>query len=551
MLWHRFRLFWDRYWLWIAIITLLAVSVAVPVAYLRGLEENTYKYIIALNMASLPAGVLQTLIFVGFLYLLQFGGGFARFKKMRVRTGAIQVKFTDVIGLGQAKREAWEVVQLIRDRRRVTTIGGKILRGVLMVGPPGCGKTLLAKAIAAEAGVPFLAVSGAEFTEIFIGVGASRVRKLFRQARSYARAYGSCIIFIDEIEVIGRQRILHDAFGGGAETNSTQNQLLIELDGLEDSDANVVVIGATNAGEKTLDEALLRPGRFDRKIHVGRPNLEEREHIFRYYLGKIKCDPQLDVARLARKTVRKTPAEVENIVKEAALITARSRRDAVTMRELTEAIERIELGVEHKLNLTPREKEMTAWHEAGHVLALYLTHPTSDVFKVSIRQRGGALGVVHSVPREELYAADRETLLAHIRFALGGYAAERKRYGLSTDGVSADFADVMRVAHDMVWRLGMGSSGLAGDYTAIPENQLSETFKQQLNEDTRKLIAEQLASVEKLLNDQWPIAQALVAELLAKEEMDYDEVSEIFSRFGKPPRLSPAAPPPAAPEAAR
>ena len=536
MFWHKLKLFWDRYWVWVSISCLVALSLLIPLWYLPAMEENTRKYILAMQVAALPYGVFQTLIFVGLLYIMQFSGGFAMFKKSCVKAEAVNIKFTDVIGLGQAKREAWEVVQLISDRRRVASLGGKILRGVLLVGPPGCGKTLLAKAIATEAGVPFLSVSGAEFVEVFVGVGASRVRRLFALARSHARAYGACIVFIDELEVIGRHRILHDAFGGGAETNSTQNQLLVELDGLGEEDANVIVIGATNAGEDILDEALLRPGRFDRKIFIGRPNLQEREQLFAYYLKKIKYDSQIDVARLARKAVRKTPAEIENIIKEAALIAARNRKDFVTYKEFSEAVERIELGVEHRLNLTPREKEMTAYHEAGHVLALYLTHPVDDVFKVSIRQRGGTLGVVHSVPREELYACDRDTLLAHIRVALGGYAAEKIKYGVTTDGVSADFTGATTYAHNMVWRLGMGESGLVGNFASIPQAQLSDAMTEKLNWETQRILSAQLAEVEKLLQDEWVIVEELARALVQKEELDFDEVAEIFTRHGKPQR---------------
>jgi cell division protease FtsH len=471
-------------------------------------------------------------------------GGFSALKKTRIDAGLVNIKFADVVGLGEAKREAWEVVQLIKDRTRVKAIGGKILKGVLLVGPPGCGKTMLAKAVATEAGVPFISISGSEFVEVFVGVGASRVRKLFKQAKEYAQAHGSCIIFIDEIEVIGRKRVLYDAFGGGSETNSTQNQLLVEMDGLE-SEANIVVFAATNAIENILDDALLRPGRFDRKIFVGRPNLEEREALFAYYLGKVKYAPDLEVARLARKAVHKTPAEVENIVKEAALIAARNGRDQVTFKDFSEAIERVELGVAHRLSLNPREREMTAYHEAGHLLALYLTHPTSDVFKVSILNRGGALGVVHSAPTEEIYAADRDTLLAHVRTSLGGYAAEKIKYGVTTEGVRSDFAKATTIAHDMVWRLGMGKSGFIGDFTAIPQHERSGGMSDELNREAQGILKDEYAAVDALLRDNWQVVERFVVELLAREELDYDEIAGIFSEYGKPPRplkSAPAAP---------
>ncbi|PKM97724.1 MAG: cell division protein FtsH [Elusimicrobia bacterium HGW-Elusimicrobia-3] len=543
MLWFKIKLFLRNHWLGLTIAAVTCLAVLFPVWYLAGIEENTRRYIISMNVASMPWMVLNTIIFVGFLYLMQ-SGGFSALKKTRIDAGLVNIKFADVVGLGEAKREAWEVVQLIKDRTRVKAIGGKILKGVLLVGPPGCGKTMLAKAVATEAGVPFISISGSEFVEVFVGVGASRVRKLFKQAKEYAQAHGSCIIFIDEIEVIGRKRVLYDAFGGGSETNSTQNQLLVEMDGLE-SEANIVVFAATNAIENILDDALLRPGRFDRKIFVGRPNLEEREALFAYYLGKVKYAPDLEVARLARKAVHKTPAEVENIVKEAALIAARNGRDQVTFKDFSEAIERVELGVAHRLSLNPREREMTAYHEAGHLLALYLTHPTSDVFKVSILNRGGALGVVHSAPTEEIYAADRDTLLAHVRTSLGGYAAEKIKYGVTTEGVRSDFAKATTIAHDMVWRLGMGKSGFIGDFTAIPQHERSGGMSDELNREAQGILKDEYAAVDALLRDNWQVVERFVVELLAREELDYDEIAGIFSEYGKPPRplkSAPAAP---------
>lgn len=542
MLWAKIRLFFQRYWVWVAAVAGILVAIILPIWYMSGMEESVRRYIIGINVASLPWGILQTLVFVAFLYLLQYGGGFSRFKKSKIDSAMVQVKFTDVIGLDEAKREAWEIVQLIRDRAALKKVGGKILRGMLMVGPPGCGKTMLAKAIATEAGVPFLSTAGSEFVEIFVGVGAARVRKLFKQARQYAQAYGACIIFIDELEVVGKARVFMDAFGGSSESNSTLNQLLVEMDGLNDDDAHVVVIGAMNAQEAVLDPALLRPGRFDRKISISRPNLEERHAIFSYYAKNIRMDPAVDLGRLARKAVYKTPAEIENILKEAALIAARERRDLVTYKDISAAIERIELGVAHRLNMTPHEREMTAYHEAGHLVVLYLTHPTNDVFKASIIQRGGVLGVVHSIPREELYSSDARTLRAHIKVALAGYAAERLQYGVTSDGVSADFANAMTIAHSMVWRYGMGGHGLIGDYTQIPKEQLSDSLKEKLNSATQALLQECLEEVEQTLKAEARILERFACELLRKDELDYDEIVAIFQEYGKPPKSLPAPP---------
>jgi len=505
------------------------------------------RYIVGINVASLPWGILQTLVFVGFLYLLQYGGGFAQLKKSKVDAAQVHVKFSDVIGLTEAKREAWEMVQLIKDRAVLKRVGGKILHGMLMIGPPGCGKTMLAKAISTEAGIPFLSTAGSEFVEIFVGVGAARVRKLFKQARQYARAYGACIIFIDELEVVGKQRVFMDAFGGSSESNSTLNQLLVEMDGLTDDDSHIVVIGAMNAREEVLDPALLRPGRFDRTITIGRPNLQERQEIFEYYSRKVRLDPAVDLSRLARKAVYKTPAEIENILKEAALIATRQRRELISYKDVSGAIERIELGVAHRLNLTPHEKETTAYHEAGHLLILYLEHPTNDVFKASVVERGGTLGVVHSVPREELYSSDVNTLRAHIKVALGGYVAEKLRFGATSDGVSSDFAGAMRTAHDMVWRFGMGEDGLVGDFTQIPKDQLSESLKEKLNLQTASLLQSALRDVEATLLAQRPILDRFASELVQRDELDYDEIVSIFMEYGKSPRPIPlpqgAAPP--------
>ena len=550
MFWIKFKLFVQRHWLGLSIGAVVLVAVIFPVWYLAGVEENTRRYIISMNVASMPWMVLNTVIFVGFLYLMQ-SGGFSALKKTKIDAGAVNIRFTDIVGLDEAKREAWELVQLIKDRTKVKAIGGKILKGALLVGPPGCGKTLLAKAVATEAGVPFLNVAGSEFVEVFVGVGASRVRKLFSQARDYAKEHGACIIFIDEIEVIGRRRILYDAFGGGSETNSTQNQLLVEMDGL-DSSANVIVFGATNAVENVLDEALLRPGRFDRKIFVDKPNLAEREKLFAHYLGKVSYDAAVDLGRLARKAVGNSPADIENVVKEAALIAVRNSSDHLTYKDISAAIERIELGVAHRLNMTPRERERIACHEAGHLVTIYLSHPTDDVFKASILHRGGALGVVHHMPIEELHVPDRETYIGWLRASLGGFAAEKIKYGVTSSGVGSDFAHAARMAHHMVWAMGMGKSGFIGNYSAIHKSERSAAITDRLEAETQELLREQLTEVEKLLHDNWKIVERFKEELVKREELDYDEIAAVFAEFGKPSRmlLPPSEPQPAArPEA--
>jgi cell division protease FtsH len=530
MFWQKIKIFIKKNWIAVTIGVLIVISVFLPIIYLSTMEANTRRYIIGINMASMPWMLIQTVIFVGLLYFLHYSGGFAKFKKTKIRAENVNVRFSDIIGLEQAKREAWEVVQLIKDRKKVKKIGGKIIKGVLLIGPPGCGKTMLAKAIATESGVPLLSVAGSEFVEIFVGVGASRVRKLFSQARDIAKIYGGCIIFIDELEVIGRRRILYDAFGGGAETNSTQNQLLVEMDGLNDDDSNVIVFGATNALEDILDEALLRPGRFDRKIFVGRPNLIEREQLFAYYLGKIKYDPSIDIGRLARKTVYKTPAEIENIVKESALIAARNNRDMVTYEDIVSAIERIELGFAHKLVMTKEERELTAYHEAGHLVVLYLTHPTRDVFKVSILNRGGSLGVVHSIPKNEFYTQNKEALLASIRVSVSGYVCERIKYGTVSDGASDDLKNATMIAHKMVWELGMGNDGYVANFSIIPEKNISPELSTKLNKETIEIIKKEMIEAEKILKENWNKVEEFVKLLLEKDELEYDEIVEVFKK---------------------
>lgn len=514
------------------LIAIAAVILVVLAVWGMMSLESYYRNI---TLATMPLQMLMVamnaIIFV-YLYLIVLRGGFAKMDNKNVKGGDVNVRFTDVVGIDEAKEEAWEVVQLIKDHSRVKKIGGKILRGILMVGPPGCGKTYLAKAIATEAGLPFLSMSSSEFVEIFVGVGASRVRKLFKKARSLAYGFGGCVVFLDELDAIGRNRVFNQ-FGGGSETNTTQNQLLVEMDGLGGREENVIVIGATNASEDSLDPALLRPGRFDRKVYITRPGLEGREKLFQYYLGKVKHEASIDVGHLARKAVGKSPAEIENIIKEAALIATRNGKEVISYKEITEAIERIELGIKNKIKMQDSEKEMTAYHEAGHLVTIYLLHPTDDVFKASIIPRKTSLGVVHHQPREEMFSHDRDKLLADIKCAVAGYVAERIKKGVTTTGVSADFSNAMKVAHFMVWKLGMGPSGYIGDYTAIPENELSETVKSKLNDDTNKILKDCMNDVDELLKAEKVILERFAHELLVRQELEFDEIEAIFAEYGR------------------
>ena len=527
----KIKMFFIDNWGKISIVVSTLFLIYIFVVLLMRIDSYGRNTMLAYIPMYILMGAVQALVFVG-AYFFFFSGGFSKMKKSKIKSSKVNVKFSDVIGFENAKKEAMEVVEIIKDSARVKRIGGKIIKGILLMGPPGCGKTLLAKAIATEAKMPFISIAGSEFVEVFVGVGASRVRKLFQQARKLAYTEGSCIVFIDEIDVIGRGRSW-SYMGGGEETNSTQNQLLVEMDGLESSSHNIIVIAATNANENVLDKALLRPGRFDRKIQINRPTFKEREDIFKYYLGKIKAGSDIDVKKLAGQTMYKSPAEIENIVKEAALISTRNKKAFVDMEDISLAMDRVDLGLETHITMTMEEREMTAYHEAGHAVALYMIHPTDDVFKATLKSRGSALGLVAHNPREELHTHNREKLVADIVVALAGYAAEKIKYGTTSTGVSSDFQKAMSIANAMVWNFGMSTKGFIGDFSVIPKDSMSSKLKEELNLQTMDILNNCLKDVNECLTQNWVVVDDMAKQLLEKEELDYKDIDDIFKKYGK------------------
>ncbi len=548
MHWKKIKLFLSMYWMRILIISgIAALTISLIFFIASGIKawKDADPYLRQSQMAMAPIQLYMQLVmsvFFGMIYTLMWywlmfkkgAGSFTHTKKKSVSGEEINITWNDVIGMDEAKEEALEIVNLIKDRAQLQRIGGRILRGLLMLGPPGCGKTYLAKAIATEAKIPFIAMSGSEFVEMFVGVGAGRIRSLFKTARNLSEFQGGCIIFIDELDALGARRGLDAGFGGTTEHNQTLNQLLVEMDGLKEKDANIVIIGATNAPQDILDAALLRPGRFDRKIYVDRPSLEDRAKLFAYYLKTVQYDPNsVKIDRLAKISVGQTPADIYNIIRESALIAVRNKKQLITMKEIDDARERIALGIKRRFKYSPEERLHTAYHEAGHAIVTYLLVPKKDVFKITITPRGQTGGVTWVPEREETFIEDKKKLLDDIKISLGSYAAERIKIGHTTSGVGGDFRSAFSTAHDMVWRVGMGKSGLIGDFHAISNNYISEETKARLDKDVQDILNTCLKEVEELLKKEEAIIERLAKELVAKEELNYDEIEAIFKEFGK------------------
>lgn len=545
------KLYWIRI-LIISAIAILGISLCFFMAIGIKAWNETEPYLRQSQLAALPLQVYLQIV-LGLIFALFYvtlwqwmffkrgSGGFTNVTKKAISGKDIQVKWDDVIGMDEAKQEASEVVNLIKDRAQLQQMGGHILRGLLMLGPPGCGKTYLAKAIATETDLPFISMSGSEFVEMFVGVGAGRIRSLFKKARLLAEFKGGCIIFIDEIDAVGAMRGLDVGFGGTTEHNTTLNQLLVEMDGLKEKDSNIIIIGATNAPERFLDRALLRPGRFDRKIYVDMPNLEDREKLFVYYLKNVKYDKDnLRIDHLARMTVGYSPAEIANLIREATLIAVRHKSQLISAKDIDEARERIVLGIKRRIKYREEEKWQTAYHEAGHAIITYLLVPTQDVFKITITPRGHTGGVTWTPEREEIFIRDKNKLLGKIKISLGSYAAERIKIGMTTAGVDNDFEQALYIAHNMVWRWGMGKSGLIGNFHILDDlyyykasSFTSEETKSRLDNDVQDILQSCLKEVEEVLRKEEGLLERLAKELVAKEELNYDEIEAIFKEFGK------------------
>jgi cell division protease FtsH len=500
-----------------------------------------------------------TLLFIGIL-LYAFRrmaggagglGGLGRSRARRYDDGAKRVTFEDVAGIDEAEGELVELVDFLKNPSKYAKLGGAIPKGVLLSGPPGTGKTLLARAVAGEAGVPFFSSSASEFIEMVVGVGASRVRDLFDQAKKLAPA----IIFIDELDAIGRARGGGASFGGHDEREQTLNQILTEMDGFVGNEG-VIVLAATNRPE-ILDAALLRPGRFDRQVVVSPPDQHGRESILRIHTRGVPLDDDVDLKALASTTPGMVGADLRNLVNEGALTAARRGHERVRMADLTDSLEKILLGVERNIVISPEERERTAYHESGHALLGMLQPGADPVRKISIIPRGRALGVTLQTPEQDRYSADAEYLRGRIIGLLGGRAAEEVVYGNVTTGAESDLEQTTRLARMMVGRWGMSEK--VGLVTVLPApghespfgmdpNAASATTMQLVDQEVRRIVDECYAAAISLLNEERSRLNALAAALLDRETLDELDAYAVagVERISKLPpagtsTLSPAA----------
>ena len=474
-------------------------------------------------------------VWIFFMRQMQMGGkgGALSFGKTRAKLqgeGEVKVTFKDVAGIDEAKEELEEIIDFLRDPQKFTRLGGRIPKGVLLAGPPGTGKTLLARAIAGEAGVPFFTISGSDFVEMFVGVGASRVRDLFNQGKKNA----PCIIFIDEIDAVGRHR--GAGLGGGHdEREQTLNQLLVEMDGFEVSD-HVIVVAATNR-QDILDPALLRPGRFDRQVMVPLPDVGGREKILRVHARRTRTADNVDWQTIARATPGFSGAQLASLVNEAALLMTRQNAAAITMDILEAAKDKVLMGAERRsLIITEREKRITACHEAGHALVAWMLPGADPVHKVTIIPRGRALGLTMQLPEEERSAHDRTWLNNTLCTLLGGRVAEEIVFEQMTTGAGNDIERVSDIARRMVCEWGMSEA--IGPLTfrapqppgGQPGQILSEATATLIDAEVKQLVQSAADTARQLLTDNRPVLEALTAALLERETLNRDDIRAIVDR---------------------
>jgi cell division protease FtsH len=490
---------------------------------------------------------------VGVLLLFRWlsGGGsaltFGRSRHKLYAQKDLHITFQDVAGIDEAVAELREVVDFLKTPEKYQVLGGRIPKGVLLVGPPGTGKTLLAKAVAGEAGVPFFGMSGSDFVEMFVGVGAARVRDLFAQAENRA----PCIIFIDELDALGKSRG-GNLIGGHDEREQTLNQLLVEMDGF-DSNRGVIIMAATNRPE-TLDAALLRPGRFDRTVVVDRPDVAGREAILRVHTRSVRIAPDVDLRHVASLTPGSVGADLANLVNEAALMAARNSRDAVTMAEFDEAVERGAIGLERKSRIMHAdEKQRVAFHEAGHALVACALPNTDPVHKVSIIPRGvGALGYVLQRPEDDRHLRTQSQLESDIKVALGGTVAEEMIYREISNGATSDLERCSLIARRMVKEFGMsrlgrvffreqsGSPFLGGNNWS-GEREYSEETAREIDLEVRKVLDDATQEVRDILQARKAALEAVAARLVDKEVIDGEELRQLLEQYTPGPQLVPSS----------
>lgn len=493
---------------------------------------------------SLPTLIL-ILFFVG-LYIFIFrrmrgmGGGnsgifsFGRSKAKIFLPNENKTTFKDIAGIEEAKEEVSDIIDFLRNPQQFTRLGGRVPKGVLLVGPPGTGKTLLARAVAGEANVPFFSVSGSEFVEMFVGVGAARVRDLFLQAKNMA----PCIIFLDEVDAVAKSRGAAAGIGGHDERDQTLQQLLTEMDGFE-AKLGIIILAATNRVD-VLDPAFLRPGRFDRHVYVPLPDIKGREAILEIHAAKITVAPDVNLSIIARGTPGLSGADLENIVNEAALAAGKKKREAVTAEDFEEAKDKIIMGTARKsMVMSEKEKRITAYHEAGHALVAKLIKGTDPIYKVSIIPRGMALGITQQLPETDRHGYSKEELLAVLAVLYGGRAAEEIILNAESTGAQNDFQKATEIAEKMVKEFGMSELGPmtfgkreTGNFIGfqfIPSEH-SENFKQKVDEEIKKIVDAQYSLAKKLLEENKQLLHKIVEILLEKETIDGAEIDEIMKK---------------------